>query len=81
MHLMVESYARQLFFCFFFKKKEKVCLARKKAGKLYMWIFFLIARSSTPTAARRHSIEPGFHTTCVMYVFVQNLAYINLLQI
>ena len=29
--------------------------------------FFLIARSSTPTADRRHSLVPGFHTTCVIY--------------
>ena len=37
-----------------------------KAGKLYMLLFFKIARSSTPTADRHHSIEPGFHTTCVI---------------
>ena len=31
-----------------------------------MWfLFFLITRTSTPTADRRHSLVPGFHTVCV----------------
>ena len=63
MRLMVETYARQLFFCFFFYKKQKGWPARKKCE--YFFFFFFCCKK-TPTAARRNSLVPGFHTTCVI---------------
>ena len=58
---------REAFFPFFLLKLKKAGLARKKAGKLYMLLFFYFARSSTRAEDRRHSLVPGFHTTCVIY--------------
>ena len=54
MRLMVESYARQLFSVFFLQKIM-----------MWVYIFLYFAVQKTPTAARRHSLVPGFHTTCV----------------
>ena len=66
MRLMVESYARQLFLPFFFNKKIKRQACAQKGWQTLHVAFFLIARSSTPTADRRHSLVPGFHTVCVI---------------
>ena len=53
MRLMVQLYARQLFFRFFFTKKIK---RQARAKNDVVFIFFYFACSSTPTADRHHSL-------------------------
>jgi len=56
---------RQAFFPFFFIKKIKSGARLEKGRQTLHVAFFLIARSSTRAADRRHSLVPDFHTVCV----------------
>ena len=60
------KWVREAFLPFFFFLKEKVCPARKKAGKLVLFIFFIFSPYSAPTAARRHSLVPPFQAYSVI---------------
>ena len=66
MRLMVEFVRAPPFFCFFFCKKIK---RQARAKNDVVFIFFKNCCKNTPTAARRHSLVPGFHTVCVKCVF------------
>ena len=52
------------FFAVFFYKKNKKAGPREKWCEFY---FINFACKKTPTMDRRHSLVPGFHTTCVKW--------------
>ena len=54
--------SREAFFCRFFYLKNKKQARAKNDARFY---FVYFACKKTPTAARRHSLVPLFHTTCV----------------
>ena len=62
MRLMVEIIRVSAFFLFFYKKQKGWPRAKNDVG--FYIIYF--ACKKTPTMDRRHSIVPGFHTTCVI---------------
>ena len=76
MQIMLQMSARSIFSVFFNKKIKR--LARAKNDVVFILFFF--ACNSTPTAARRHSIGPGFHTTCVKLNFFKRENHTNTQQ-